>query len=210
MVGVGVDVAVFVFDEVDEGFGATDVAEFCAIDDFVLAVGFFIFAAFEPFVGFFDDEAGGFLHEHGFDGGGEGVGVADAEGGVVFVEEEELDGNVVFDFVDLVGPVEDVEGIFGAVIFAVVHIVVIGAGGVGGVGALGEVAEMIIVSIGRGRIVCGLIGLCGLIDVCSLASVCVLIGFCGGRRVLIDWIVGIIHIYLLVLFYYSINLRFIM
>ncbi len=151
VVGVGVDVAVFVFDEVDEGFGATDVAEFCAIDDFVLAVGFFIFAAFEsPLSASFDDEAGGFLHEHGFDGGGEGVGVADAEGGVVFVEEEEPDGNVVFDFVDLVGlPVEDVEGIFGAVIFAVVHIVVIGAGGVGGVGALGEVAEMIIVSIGR-------------------------------------------------------------
>ena len=103
VVGVGVDVAVFVFDEVDEGFGATDVAEFCAIDDFVLAVGFFIFAAFrglcrlllmmKPVASCMNMALTEAVR---------GVGVADAEGGVVFVEEEEPDGNVVFDFVDLV------------------------------------------------------------------------------------------------------------
>lgn len=84
----GVDVAIFVLDEVDEGFGATDIAEFCTIDDFILAVGFLVFATLEAFVGFFDDVAGGFLHEHGFHAGGEGVGITHAEGGVILIKEK--------------------------------------------------------------------------------------------------------------------------
>ena len=104
------DVAIFVLDEVDEGFGAADVGELGAVDDFVLAVGFFVFAAFEALVGFFDDVASGFLEEEGLDAGGELVGIANAVGGVVLVEEEEFDGDVVFDFVDFVGPVKDVKG----------------------------------------------------------------------------------------------------
>ena len=149
MVGIGVDVAIFVFDEVDEGLGAADVAEFRAVDDFIFAVGFFVFTALEAFVSFFDDEAGGFLHEHCFNGGGESIGIADTEGGVVFVEEEKLDGDVVFHFVDFVRPMKNIEGIFGAAIFAVVHIVVIGAGGVGGVGALGEVDGLVVIGVVR-------------------------------------------------------------
>ena len=57
------NVAVFVLNEVDEGFGATDLGELGAIDDLVFTVGFFVFAAFEALVGFFDDVAGGFLKE---------------------------------------------------------------------------------------------------------------------------------------------------
>ncbi len=111
MVAHGINVAIFVLDEMNKSLGAADVTEFGAINDLVFAVGFFVFAALEAFVGFFDNIAGGFLHEHSLDAGGEGVGVADAIRSVVFVEEEEFDGNVVFDFVDFVGPVEDIDEI---------------------------------------------------------------------------------------------------
>ena len=40
------NVAVFVFNEVDEGFGAANLGELGAIDDLVFAVGLFVFAAF--------------------------------------------------------------------------------------------------------------------------------------------------------------------
>lgn len=109
MVAHGVDVAGFVFDKMDERLGATDVAEEGAVDDFVFTVGFFVFAAFETFVSFFDNVAGSLLHEEGFDAGGELVGVTDAVRSVIFVEEEELDGDIVLYFVDLVGPVEDIK-----------------------------------------------------------------------------------------------------
>ena len=109
MVAHRFNVAVFVLNEMDEGFGAADLGELSAVDDFVFTVGFFVFAAFETLVGFLDDVAGGFLKEKGFDAGGELVGIADAVGGVVFIEEEEFNGDVVFDFVDFVGPVKDVE-----------------------------------------------------------------------------------------------------
>ena len=107
----GVDVTIFVFDEVNQGFGAADVGEFGAVNYLIFTVRFFVFAAFEAFVGFFDDVTGGFLHEKGFDAGGELVGVTDAVGGVIFIKEEEFDGDVVFNFVDFVGPMKNVERI---------------------------------------------------------------------------------------------------
>lgn len=196
VIGVRINIAVFVFDEMDEGFGAADVAEFRAVDDFAFAVGFFVFAAFETFVGFLDDVAGGFLHEHGFNGSGESVGVADAEGGVVLIKEEELDRDVVFYLVDFVSPVEDVEGIVGAAVFAVVSIVVFGAGGVGGVGAFGKVADAAVVFVSAicGRVGGG-VGLSGFglgsEDVGVRLSLVSIVGAVGvpsgsGRSVLID------------------------
>lgn len=109
VVAHGVDVAVFVLNEMDKGLGTADIAKLGTVNDFVFAVGLFVFAAFETFVGFFDDVAGGFLHKEGLDAGGELVGIADAIRGVIFIKEEKLDGDVVFDFVDLVGPMKDVE-----------------------------------------------------------------------------------------------------
>lgn len=191
VIGVGVDVTIFVLDEVDEGFGAADVAELRAVNYFVLAVGFFVFAALEAFVGFFDNVAGGFLHKHGFNGGGQGVGVADAEGGVVFIEEEKFDGDVVFYLVNFVSPMEDVEDVVGAAIFAVVHVVVFGAGGVGGIGAFGKITDgavggVSVVAVGLSFS----LGFCGLggEDVgvrLSLVSI-VSVPSGGGRSVLID------------------------
>ncbi len=65
--------------------------------------------ALEAFVGFFDDVTDGFLHEDGFDGVSEFVGITHFVGGVVFVEQKKFNADVVFDFVDGVGPLKDVK-----------------------------------------------------------------------------------------------------
>ena len=109
MIAYRIDIAVFMLDEVDEGLGATNIGEESAVDDFVFAVGFFIFATFEPFVSLFDDVTGRFLEKKGFDAGGKLVGVMHAIRGVIFVEKEELNRDVVFDFVELVCPMKNVE-----------------------------------------------------------------------------------------------------
>lgn len=109
VVGEVGDVFVFVFDEVQESFGAGDAVEFGAVDDFVFTVGLFVFVALEAFVGFFDDVTDGFLHEDGFDGVSEFVGITHFVGGVVFVEQKKFNADVVFDFVDGVGPLKDVK-----------------------------------------------------------------------------------------------------
>lgn len=93
----------------DEGFGTANVAEKSAVDDLVFAVGFLVFAAFEAFVGFFDNITGSFLHEEGLHAGGELVRVTDAVRGVIFVKEKELNGDIVLHLVDFVCPMEDVK-----------------------------------------------------------------------------------------------------
>ena len=178
----------------NEGLGAADIGELGAVDDFVFAVGFFVFATFKTFVGFLNDIAGGFLHKHSLNTGSKSVGVADAERGVIFVEEEELDGDVVFDFVDFVGPMKDVEKIINAMVFAVVVGVVCGAGSVSGVGA------------GGGEVDGGVGGICNIGVSCAstdcstgygvgsrVCAGCVILGGLGFENVLVGLWCIIIH-----------------
>ena len=112
VVAHGIDIAILMFDEVDESFGAADVAEVSMVDNLVFAVGFFIFATFKTFVGLFYNIASSFLHEEGFNASSKLFGVADAIRCVIFVEKEEFDGDVVFNFVNFVCPMKNIEGIF--------------------------------------------------------------------------------------------------
>ena len=84
MVAHGIDIAILMFDEVDESFGAADVAEVSMVDNLVFAVGFFIFATFKTFVGLFYNIASSFLHEEGFNASSKLFGVADAIRCVIF------------------------------------------------------------------------------------------------------------------------------
>ena len=105
----GIDFFVFVFDEMNESLSAANIAEFGAVNNFLFAVGFFVFATLQTFVSFFDDIAGGFLHEEGFDTSSELVRITYSVGGVIFVEEKELYGNVIFHLVNFVSPMENIK-----------------------------------------------------------------------------------------------------
>ncbi len=107
----GIDFFVFVFDEMNESLSAANIAEFGAVNNFFFAVSFFVFAAFEAFVGFFDNISSSLLHEKGFNTGGELIRIANFVRSIIFVEEEKFNRDVVFYFVDFVSPVEDVESV---------------------------------------------------------------------------------------------------
>ncbi len=109
MVAHRVDVARFVLDKVDKGFGTTDIAKEGAINNLVLAIGLFVVATFETLVGFFNDIAGRFLHEEGLNTGGELVGITDAVGGVIFIKEEKFDRDIVFHLVNFVCPMKNIK-----------------------------------------------------------------------------------------------------